>query len=184
MKSVGYRGFIDIEAKVEGEEDDSDDDGMGFGLLGNGTGSEDNSDDDMGYALWEDSDGAQEEEEKEDEDSSDVLQHLIIKQSFEGSWGWEDVLAIMSWDGEDIKKRWAGNDDGVERERLMATALVVVWLRKERSDAKSMWELIVDKAVGWLDGRVVGGGTNLEELLKKAEEVVPSGSPPQFSLFD
>ena len=93
-------------------------------------------------------------------DEGTLLQRLIKRQSFEGSWG-HDYLPYDDMDisGDAVqalvKEIVAAHGlDNREVSIVVVTATVVKFLEKKLSDDEDTWELIVEKARDWLDGAV------------------------------
>ncbi|EGE78749.2 von Willebrand domain-containing protein [Blastomyces dermatitidis ATCC 18188] len=122
-----------------------------------------------------------ESEPKESKSPQDKVHALISHQSFEGSWMWEDnVFAIMDLNASEAEKKldWAailGKQSGVgskdtKQRSIVATLVVLAYLKKKCLDEKDTWELVGDKAMGWAVERIkeIGGnaGQGSDELLR------------------
>ncbi|CAJ2499844.1 Uu.00g026970.m01.CDS01 [Anthostomella pinea] len=95
-------------------------------------------------------------------ESQDKLQTLILLHTFEGYWVWDQTLTgAMGWNADALVDAWdkdaifakVSNSQSGNR-KVLATALVVAWLRRERAAEKDTWELLADKAIAWLDAEL------------------------------
>ncbi|KXJ87439.1 von Willebrand factor type A domain-domain-containing protein [Microdochium bolleyi] len=130
------------------------------------------------------------------------LDVLVVLQGFDATWPWTAVLKLMGWTPEQVLAAWteAATEHGAEARKLgpppasllgdqasielardlFATALVVVWLRREMAAQRDSWELLVDKAVARLeedDGAVLradgeGKSGDVEGLLGEVAVVL------------
>ncbi|KAJ5094315.1 hypothetical protein N7456_010176 [Penicillium angulare] len=127
------------------------------------------SDQDMGYALFDD------EELESDEDmgfglydgdsnpKNEQWRQIIDLQEFEGYWEWnEELLQLLRLDVNDIHAKMeheygslaCNKEDLWTRSswtRILATALVGRFLEAQASDAKEVWEMVLDKGTSWTD---------------------------------
>ncbi|KAK3824893.1 MAG: LOW QUALITY PROTEIN: von Willebrand domain-containing protein [Benniella sp.] len=93
---------------------------------------------------------------------------IVGLQTFEGYWEWqESLLSCVGVDpvlaAEAVKKH--GWDL-----RVAATALAIVFLEKKKIDEKDAWELVVEKAKGWMEEQI--GANEVVVVLHKASELV------------
>ena len=184
---------VQIEAEVEEEDDDDDDvdfdesEGSGDDPLATRCGFEDSDEDeDVGFALF---DGPNGEETSTlmrsvftdgcieppspppktpppaspPKETGTLLQRLIARQSFEGSWtaitnllcdemGFSSDAARSAVD--ELIKASKQTVDEAKAEQVISTALVVVFLEKKMEDEEETWELVVEKARTWLEDAV------------------------------
>ena len=77
----------------------------------------------------------------------------------------EKALKMTKMEVEKQSKSHKGED-------VWVTALAVTFLQVKMSGSKDMWELVVDKAVAFLEGKL--GVAKAAEVLKVAEERVKS----------
>jgi len=93
--------------------------------------------------------------QKVQEETGTLLQRLIARQSFEGSWDAIGKLPLdeMYLDRDAISLANA-QLNASKSERLLATAIVVLFLEKKMQDEEETWELIVEKARAWLESEV------------------------------
>lgn len=124
-------------------------------------------------------DDAEEEEEEEAEASDEdgtLLQRLIARQSFDGSWtGIIDQLCDeMSMDRDVVRgavqKVEQVARDTTDVEQALSTAVVVVFLENKMEDEEETWELVVEKARAWLKDVVDGGA--LGEVWREAKAIL------------
>ncbi|KAF9344891.1 hypothetical protein BGX34_005246, partial [Mortierella sp. NVP85] len=93
---------------------------------------------------------------------------IVDLQTFEGYWEWqESLLSCVGVDpvlaAEAVKKH--GWDL-----RVAATALAIAFLEKKKIDEKDAWELVVEKAKGWMEEQI--GANEVVVVLHKASELV------------
>ena len=116
-----------------------------------------------------------EEEEEDDSDNKndfrpDPLHLLIALQTFAGFWEYSETLLFacsVSVTEEMIPK---GADS-----QIFATLLAVYFLETKMADEREVWELVVEKARGWLEGRggdIAGEGDEkgLKEMARRLIE--------------
>jgi hypothetical protein len=90
--------------------------------------------------------------------SGTLLQRLIARQSFEGSW-----LAIDKLPCEEMKLDRDAATKAVTQlsetkaDQILATATVVMFLERNMQDEEETWELVVEKARAWLENEVAEG---------------------------
>ncbi|KAF2271159.1 VIT-domain-containing protein [Lojkania enalia] len=153
---------------VAAEVDEESDEDMGFGLFDNVSTPRKRA---MGLVN---DDGAEEESSS---DKGKLLQRLIKRQSFEGSWAPDNLPC----DAMSIDRNAARNYvqkletlTGVEQDNELATifttAVVVVFMEKKMADQEETWELVVEKARDWLDG--IMDNNLAAEVWKLAEALV------------
>jgi hypothetical protein len=81
----------------------------------------------------------------------ELLDGMIALQTFEGSWEWRSDLFNMMSVNQAAAAREASNlnFDGL-RVKEFATALAIAFLEERLGKLKGTWELVVEKARGWL----------------------------------
>lgn len=98
------------------------------------------------------------------------MQRLLNAQTFSGSWpATEEVIAVVSHvsktdfetEHEMVTAAQTACKDSVPAAVLhigdsgvCATALSIAWLEKAMTDEKDVWEMVVEKAKGWLEGKL------------------------------
>lgn len=112
-----------------------------------------------------------------DIDEGTLLQSLIKKQSFQGSWSNEDLpcrpMGIEPNSARAIIEKILSAHPELKRGdvgKLVATALTVTFLEKKMANEEETWELIVEKARDWL-GEAVEENI-LEEVWKEAGKLI------------
>ncbi|KAF2795675.1 VIT-domain-containing protein [Melanomma pulvis-pyrius CBS 109.77] len=108
-------------------------------------------------------------------DEGALLQRLIKRQSFEGSWTRESLPCDgMNISREaartSIQKLTTENDDEEKMAMVLATAIVIVFLEKNLASEEETWELIVEKAREWLEDVVTS--EVLAKVWKEVEAIV------------
>jgi hypothetical protein len=92
------------------------------------------------------------------------LHELISLQTFDGSWKWTETLfAVLELEHKLVKATFPGLE-----ETLMATLLAVAFLEGKMSEEEGVWEMVVEKAKGWLEGKV--GKSKYTDDLAKAKK--------------
>jgi hypothetical protein len=96
----------------------------------------------------------------------DRMHALIALQEFDGSWKWESQLwTVLGMD--EVKLRSICKLAGVlDDEKIQATIAAVAFLQTKARAEEEVWEMIVEKAMGWLNGKVDA------EQLKKVKEAI------------
>jgi Vault protein inter-alpha-trypsin domain/von Willebrand factor type A domain len=78
------------------------------------------------------------------------MHELISLQTFDGSWKWaERLFEVLGLEGQKVKAALVDLEEAV-----MATLLAVAFLEGKMSAEEGVWEMVVEKARGWLEGRV------------------------------
>ncbi|KAF2867071.1 hypothetical protein BDV95DRAFT_582412 [Massariosphaeria phaeospora] len=113
-----------------------------------------------------------------DTDPATLLQRLIKRQSFAGSWTREDLPCSAMHVSRDAVKasaeKLAATHPAIGGDKIaavLATAIVIMFLEKKMADEEETWELVVEKARGWLAGEV-GDEEVLKEVWKEADDIV------------
>ncbi|KAF9358073.1 hypothetical protein BGX26_002546 [Mortierella sp. AD094] len=96
------------------------------------------------------------------------LDILIDLQTFQGPWNWDQMLfkciGVTATDAEKVAK-----DNGWD-EKVVATALAILFFEKKLAEDKDTWELVVDKARGWLEEQI--GQDGIVAVLQEATKLV------------
>ncbi|KAH6863468.1 von Willebrand domain-containing protein [Alternaria alternata] len=126
------------------------------------------SDEDMGFALMDSPVSPQSpaysptspsspnsKRQKTEEETGTLLQRLIARQSFEGSWAAIDKLPCdeMKLDRDAASKAIAKLTE-TNADKVLATATAVMFLEKKMQDEEETWELVVEKARAWLENEL------------------------------
>ena len=95
----------------------------------------------------------------------ELFDAIIALQTFEGSWEWSEQLFDIIGVSEAVaEKELTGSMLGIEKKQL-ATALAVAFLERRLAKLRDVWELVVEKAVGWL-------GEESEKIVRLATGVM------------
>lgn len=84
----------------------------------------------------------------------DRVHVLIALQEFDGSWAWTaGLVAVCGIDGMKLEAvcKLAGLGDD---KKVRATVVAVAFLQTKAKAEEEVWEMVVDKAMGWLNGKV------------------------------
>ncbi|KAI0130397.1 von Willebrand factor type A domain-containing protein [Xylariales sp. AK1849] len=105
----------------------------------------------------------------------DKLNALILLHRFEGFWTWDQKLQdLMLWDADaTLQPVQVATQEvvaGSNGQNIIATACVVAWLRSEKAAEKDTWELLVEKAVLWLENEL--GPKSAGTVIEAAGRVV------------
>lgn len=98
---------------------------------------------------------------------------LIELQNFDGSWELSSqLLKLIGVTEEELARIFA--DKGIdERKALTATVVAIAFLEAKVTDEEDVWEMVVEKAKGWLIGKV-GTDSDLEEEIAQAKSFLAS----------
>ncbi|KAF9080800.1 hypothetical protein BGX27_005229, partial [Mortierella sp. AM989] len=100
--------------------------------------------------------------------SGSKLEDLIELQTFQGFWEWNQMLfeciRLIAVDAEKAVK-----DNGWDK-RIVATALAIAFMKKRLCKEKEAWELIADKANGWLEEKI--GQNEIAAVMLVAEKLI------------
>jgi hypothetical protein len=126
---------------------------------------DDGPNEDMGFGRFDDDATASasphiqlesaRKKQKVEQESGTLLQRLIARQSFEGSW--EAIYKLpydeMKFDG-DAASLAVTQMTELNADQILATAIVVLFLETKMQDEEETWELVVEKARAWLESEV------------------------------
>ena len=87
----------------------------------------------------------------------DRMRALIALQEFDGAWLWvTELFAAMGMDETNLKAicASAGLADGSQ---VQATIVAIAFLQTKVKDHEEVWEMVVEKAMEWLNGKVDEG---------------------------
>jgi von Willebrand factor type A domain/Vault protein inter-alpha-trypsin domain len=90
------------------------------------------------------------------------MHELISLQAFDGSWGSTARLFVVLGVQDDKVKEVLGSME----ETVMATLVAVAFLEGKMAAEEGVWEMIVEKAKGWLEGKI--GAEKVVDGLAKA----------------
>ncbi|KAK4117120.1 VIT-domain-containing protein [Canariomyces notabilis] len=106
----------------------------------------------------------------------DKLSPIVALQTFAGSWDWDDnLLDLLHIDADsdlpaaaqEVVDQLGGKSD------TLATALVLVHLELRLADMKDQWEMLAEKARGWLQDELLKEGKfGLDEFLAEAKKIL------------
>jgi len=93
----------------------------------------------------------------------DSLDALVEWQTFQGYWQQTDaLLRLLGIDGDAVKKASAKNlGAAAGNDHVLATAAVIVFLRKHKEADRDDWEMLVEKAIAWLEAQGLGTAETL-----------------------
>lgn len=111
-----------------------------------------------------------------------TLDEIIKLQTFEGSWVWSpEIITLLGVDAMSIRDKVItqlnqANQNGellfvTEVSAVVATMLVMGYLERKVADKKAVWELVYEKAEGWLE-MVLGGMGEIRGAVEGCKEIV------------
>lgn len=100
----------------------------------------------------------------------DPLHQIISLQCFDGSWPLKPLLKILSLSDNPAATGPGGEKPQVEK--IWATILAIKYLEIKMAHEKDAWELLVEKAKGWLDGAYAGDAGTRDALVEMAEKLI------------
>lgn len=100
----------------------------------------------------------------------DPLHQIVYLQSFDGSWTLKPLLNILGL--SDNPAATGPGEKEPKAERIWATTLAIQYLEIKMAHEKDAWELLVEKAKGWLDGACAGDAGMRAEWVEMAEKLV------------
>ncbi|KAF3000607.1 hypothetical protein E8E14_001274 [Neopestalotiopsis sp. 37M] len=85
--------------------------------------------------------------------ADDKIQGLAILQNFEGYWTWDEKLSSLLGISEQEVLSYIDSSMGaaLNTTEVISTVCAIAWLRKMKANEKDTWELIVDKALDWIN---------------------------------
>lgn len=89
----------------------------------------------------------------EEVSAGDALVQLTALQAFDGSWEWTEALEKILHVSKAQASKMVSGVAGTSDTTVVATAVVIAFFRKRLASDFETWELMVDKALGWLDGK-------------------------------
>lgn len=142
--------------------------------------ADEESDEDMGFGLFDGDSPPQTPivEKKVNIDEDTLLQRLIKRQTFEGSWTNDnlpcDSMGIVRHSASVVIEKLVAAHPELDREKIgvaVATTIAVTFLEKKMADQEDTWELVVEKAREWLDGAGLADGI-LKTIWKEVESLI------------
>ncbi|KIV83556.1 hypothetical protein PV11_05574 [Exophiala sideris] len=80
----------------------------------------------------------------------DKMHKIIALQEFDGSWNTSDDLFELLGVHHGQMDEFSRSADDV----ATATALAVAWLKSRVTGEEDVWEMVVEKAMGWVEGKI------------------------------
>lgn len=132
---------------------------------------DDEEDEDMGGGALYESEAMEEKMDWRGKTDQGKVYELISLQEFDGYWPakLEEKLADIM--GIHQGKGLPHPPSSAVQKEVWITLVVIAYLREELASEADTWELIVEKAVEWVQS-TVGAGKKYEELEKAAKKVV------------
>jgi hypothetical protein len=133
-------------------------------------------DEDMGFALFDDGPSVPPVCPPPAATSTSVLEMgplraLTSLQTFSGSWSWsKDFERVLGIDPKEVAKLDLPSTvtDHALKSEILATACAILFFKRKLEDEKDTWEMLVEKAEGWLEENIGEDSMNdLEVLLGK-----------------
>ncbi|EXJ82585.1 hypothetical protein A1O3_06398 [Capronia epimyces CBS 606.96] len=118
------------------------------------------------------------------------MRKIIDLQEFDGSWHIsgtllrllgvtdEQVTSLnLDWNGTtgnaNVPERPAGDEDARLELPLKATALAVAWFRAKAANEEDVWELVVEKALGWLRAQGDNADARVDKMVDDCRQCLP-----------
>lgn len=96
-----------------------------------------------------------------------TVRALLDLQSFDGHWEWTNTLSTF-FDSHVISEAKSVRS---AEDQLLATVMVLAWLKTSASEYHDLWEMIAEKASDWLEGQ----SEDSELLMSKAMSALTGG---------
>jgi hypothetical protein len=101
---------------------------------------------------------------------TEKMHKIIDLQEFDGSWQVsERLLELLGVSADQFTSLDVGIDSAVGNKTHRATALAIAWLKIKVPAEEDVWEMVVEKAMGWLSAEC--GGDKADEAVKQAGKV-------------
>ncbi|KAF5586806.1 uncharacterized protein FSUBG_12017 [Fusarium subglutinans] len=100
------------------------------------------------------------------------LQALTSLQTFAGSWSWSsDLERVLGVTSDQVSKLTlpASVKDHSDKDDVVATACAVLFFKKKLQEEMDTWEMLVEKAEGWLEDNI--GEDGVAELFSALEKL-------------
>jgi hypothetical protein len=161
--------------------------GRSYGIMMGGAGGGPDGVDDLHMGDDDDDDGDEEEEAEADRAPSSKppvadtpetkLERLVDLQTFSGAWPWgDDLLVLLGLDKEFAAALAVAAQLPGAGEAMLATALVLAFLEEKLKDKEEEWEMLAEKARGWLSEELrTGGLLPLEAYCEEARKFLRRG---------
>lgn len=108
----------------------------------------------------------------------DIFEMIVSLQLFTGAWQWNEELlgSMFQLSGTELDALFAplnGQFGGLFKTEthLLATGLVLAFLEKRMAGERDEWEMLGEKARGWMEGEL-GGVLSAGEFVEKVKGVI------------
>lgn len=166
-KEMDEAAAMPLEFSIEGEESDED---MGFALMDDGPPAPAPAASSSLFSMPASSIATV--PKKKSIGDMEPLQALTSLQTFSGSWSWSaDLERVLGVTSEQVSKLAlpASVKDHSEKDDVLATACAVLFFKKKLQEEMDTWEMLVEKAEGWLEDNI--GEDGVSELLGMLEKL-------------
>lgn len=166
-KEMDEAAAMPLDCSLEGEESDED---MGFALMDDGPPAPAPAASSAFCSIPASS--IPTAPKKKSIGDMEPLQALTSLQTFAGSWSWSsDLERVLGVTSEQVSKLAlpASVKDHSEKDDVLATACAVLFFKKKLQEEMDTWEMLVEKAEGWLEDNIGEGGVS--ELLSVLEKL-------------
>ena len=100
--------------------------------------------------------------------NSDPLHTIISLQSFSGSWGFSPALQqALNVSSPNVQELMRILSSAPHESDIAVTAMTVAFLETEMKEKQGVWEMVVEKARAWLNGKI-GSSEEVEEVIGRA----------------
>ncbi len=100
----------------------------------------------------------------------DPLHQIISLQCFDGSWTLKPLLKTLGLPDNPATTGPGGKEP--KAEKIWATILAIKYLEIKMAHEEDAWELLVEKAKGWLDGACAGDAGTRDTWVEMAEKLI------------
>ncbi|KAF5710833.1 hypothetical protein FMUND_9329 [Fusarium mundagurra] len=166
QEEMAEAAALPLEDELEAEESSED---MGFGLFDGGSSAPAPKATSAFFSTPSPSIAVA--AKKKTTSDMEPLQALTTLQTFAGSWSWSsDLERVLGVTSDQVSKLAlpASVKDHSEKEDVLATACAVLFFKKKLQEEMDTWEMLVEKAEGWLEDNIGEEGvTELFSVLEK-----------------
>ncbi|ENH71688.1 hypothetical protein FOC1_g10002555 [Fusarium oxysporum f. sp. cubense race 1] len=166
QQEMAEAAAMPLEDEIEAEESGED---VGFALFDNGPPAPAPAASSAFFAMPSSSITAA--PKKKAISDMEPLQALTTLQTFAGSWSWSsDLERVLGVTSDQVSKLALPSSvkDHLEKDDVLATACAVLFFKNKLQEEMDTWEMLVEKAEGWLEENIGDDGVSeLFSVLKK-----------------
>lgn len=97
-----------------------------------------------------------------------TVYRLVAMQSFEGNWIWDqELFSLLGYDQSYMRNKvnqllGKGVSLQADEKTVVVTLLVMGFLQRKNADSRDIWDLVYEKAQGWVHDKLKQMGTSGE----------------------